>query len=148
MSVTRQRTETWTRMSLSLQVRTIGIPLIDLDSSYHGPFNDNRPPFLPSLFPSAKLSHGDESDQAEGHRAVQGTSTAGQRLSGPFVSIGLPHIRPPHGITAKQTFLIELTGMITKAGCAGCSKVRPWLFPKRWLETHTMRGNRQQTSQN
>ena len=31
---------------------------------------------------------------------------------------------------AKRTFLTEFTGMITKAGCAGCSKVRLWL-PRR-----------------
>ena len=32
--------------------------------------------------------------------------------------------------------------------CAGCSKVRLGILPKRRTEAHTMRGNRQQASQN
>ena len=60
----------------------------------------------------------------------------------------VPRIRLPHSLSSKQAFLTEFTGTITKAGCAGCSKVRLWLLSKRWSEVHTMRGNRQQTSQN
>lgn len=48
-----------------------------LRPSYHGQSNSNRPHSPPVSLLSKKLSHVDECDEAEGHRAVQGASAVG-----------------------------------------------------------------------